>query len=114
MVPRSFHSLYSKIDKKFMNYPYIELDDKFYEILLPAFSIGNVNIPWGGGGYFRLFPYFLYKLGLRKINKLDESFVFYINPYELDSNLKNDNINSLIGTYGHKNTYKRIRPTYVY
>lgn len=43
------------------------------------------TLPVAGGGYFRLFPYSLTKWGLSKINKNNDPFVFYIHPWEVDS-----------------------------
>lgn len=42
------------------------------------------NIPAGGGGYFRFFPYFLTKRWLRSINGTGKPFVFYVHPWEVD------------------------------
>ena len=42
------------------------------------------NIPVGGGGYFRFFPYFAIARWLREINRQDRPFVFYIHPWEID------------------------------
>ncbi|MGL4594022.1 MAG: DUF3473 domain-containing protein, partial [Thermoguttaceae bacterium] len=42
------------------------------------------NIPTGGGGYFRFFPYCLTRLWLRRINAAGTPFVFYIHPWEID------------------------------
>lgn len=44
----------------------------------------SVRLPFAGGGYFRLFPYWLTKWGLRSINKASRNFVFYIHPWEID------------------------------
>jgi len=42
------------------------------------------NIPAGGGGYFRFFPYFITARWLQEINRLGKPFVFYIHPWEID------------------------------
>ena len=42
------------------------------------------NIPTGGGGYFRFFPYFMTARWLKEINRLEKPFVFYIHPWEVD------------------------------
>lgn len=42
------------------------------------------NIPTGGGGYFRFFPYFVTARWLRSINNQGRPFVFYIHPWEVD------------------------------
>jgi len=42
------------------------------------------NIPTGGGGYFRFFPYFITARWLREINRQGKPFVFYVHPWEID------------------------------
>jgi polysaccharide deacetylase family protein (PEP-CTERM system associated) len=44
------------------------------------------NIPIGGGGYFRFFPYFITARWLREVNTLGRPFVFYVHPWEIDPN----------------------------
>ncbi|RKY10258.1 MAG: polysaccharide deacetylase [Planctomycetota bacterium] len=41
------------------------------------------RIPFGGGGYFRLYPLWLTKYFLSKCNKDEEPCMFYIHPYEI-------------------------------
>ena len=41
------------------------------------------NIPTGGGGYFRIFPWGLTRRLLTRVNKT-RPFVFYIHPWEID------------------------------
>lgn len=42
------------------------------------------NIPTGGGGYFRLYPYVLTRSMLRSINAQGRPFTFYVHPWEID------------------------------
>lgn len=50
-------------------------------------KIARVNIPASGGGYFRIYPYYLTKYLLNSINKKDNRpFVFYLHPWEIDHN----------------------------
>jgi polysaccharide deacetylase family protein (PEP-CTERM system associated) len=43
------------------------------------------KLPVSGGGYFRLLPYWLTRLGLRKLNLgLGRPFIFYLHPWEVD------------------------------
>jgi polysaccharide deacetylase family protein (PEP-CTERM system associated) len=55
------------------------------EIPLPVLDIGLL-IPWAGGGYFRLFPYSLFKWGIKKIIRKYAYYHFFIHPWELDPN----------------------------
>lgn len=41
------------------------------------------RIPFGGGGYFRLYPLWLTKYFLSKWNKYGEPCMFYMHPYEI-------------------------------
>lgn len=45
------------------------------------------NIPIAGGFYLRFLPYFYLKYGLNKINKKNNSFIFYVHPKDLDPNM---------------------------
>jgi polysaccharide deacetylase family protein (PEP-CTERM system associated) len=41
-------------------------------------------LPWGGGGYFRLFPSAIFIMGIKAILKRDDAYLFYAHPWELD------------------------------
>ena len=57
---------------------------------LTEFPIGTarllgVNLPIGGGGYFRLSPYELTRRGIRYVNSHErQPVMFYVHPWELD------------------------------
>ena len=43
------------------------------------------NVPIGGGGYFRLAPYGLFRLGIERVNAAErQPVMFYLHPWELD------------------------------
>ena len=47
--------------------------------------LGAVNLPIGGGGYFRQFPYAVTRWGIDRVNRLERQPVtFYTHPWELD------------------------------
>lgn len=55
------------------------------EFPMSAASFLGVKVPVSGGGYFRIFPYWLTRAGLRRINtRTKRPFVFYLHPWELD------------------------------
>lgn len=112
IVPGSRHPLNSKIDLGNIYSPYIKLNNFFYEIPLPTYKIFNTGIPWGGGGYFRLYPYFLYKYGFQKLESVNKIPVFYIHPYEIEidhTNIKNNSdLIGLLRFYVNKGTYKKL------
>jgi polysaccharide deacetylase family protein (PEP-CTERM system associated) len=45
----------------------------------------NQNLPAGGGGYFRLLPYWVSRAWLRRVNEVDgKPCIFYFHPWEID------------------------------
>ena len=47
-------------------------------------SIGRMRIPFGGGGYLRLFPYPLVKRMSRAVLGEGRPVIFYVHPREID------------------------------
>ena len=46
---------------------------------------GALNLPVGGGGYFRILPYGWTHWGIARLNEVDhQSAVFYLHPWEID------------------------------
>jgi polysaccharide deacetylase family protein (PEP-CTERM system associated) len=55
------------------------------EIPASTVRIGSMNLPIGGGGYFRLLPYAWTRWGIRRVNDGErKSVVFYFHPWEID------------------------------
>jgi polysaccharide deacetylase family protein (PEP-CTERM system associated) len=76
-------------DRAAPRFPY-EIWRRGAESLL-EFPIGTVrlfgvNLPIGGGGYFRLAPGRLFEAGIRRVNVVDrQPVMFYFHPWELDA-----------------------------
>jgi len=51
--------------------------------MVPARLFG-AKVPVCGGGYFRIFPYWLTRAGLKQINGRGHTFPFYLHPWEID------------------------------
>jgi len=64
--------------------PLYALSSTFYEIPVSNLRIGKKIIPWGGGGYFRLLPSFLHRVGVKQILKQNKCYTFYMHPWEID------------------------------
>jgi polysaccharide deacetylase family protein (PEP-CTERM system associated) len=48
-------------------------------------ALGKVNLPMAGGAYFRLLPYFVFRSGVRRINRRDaQAALFLVHPWEVD------------------------------
>jgi polysaccharide deacetylase family protein (PEP-CTERM system associated) len=56
----------------------------FHEVSISCLTAGARRLPWGGGGYFRLMPYPLFRAGVRRILASGAPYVFYIHPWEID------------------------------
>jgi polysaccharide deacetylase family protein (PEP-CTERM system associated) len=55
------------------------------EFPIGTVRLGGVNLPIGGGGYFRLLPYGLVSSGIRRVNAREhQPVMFYLHPWELD------------------------------
>ena len=54
------------------------------EFPLSTAKIIKYRLPIAGGGYFRLYPYWLTKAGLTQINRQQKPFIFYLHPWEID------------------------------
>ena len=66
--------------------PYKPTDQSFLELPMTTLQIGAKAFPISGGGYFRLVPYWLYRLALSRFNQTERrSGIFYIHPWEIDN-----------------------------
>lgn len=57
---------------------------RLWEFPPPVWNTLGCRLPVGGGGYFRLYPYWLTRRALRQINEAGRPFSFYIHPWEVD------------------------------
>lgn len=67
--------------------PHQLITDEGYKLIEFPLSTKNIlgyRLPVAGGGYFRLFPYWLNRLCWKSINKQNKPFVFYLHPWEVD------------------------------
>ena len=56
----------------------------FYELPISNIRLGNRILPWGGGRYFRLTPFPLFKIGVEFILRQENAYLFYLHPWEID------------------------------
>lgn len=60
-------------------------DSDFLEMPVTTFEAFGKKFPCGGGGYFRLFPYPLWKKAMNRVNVKDQqACIFYFHPWEID------------------------------
>jgi polysaccharide deacetylase family protein (PEP-CTERM system associated) len=81
IFPISHHDLYGL--SGYPRFPF-RLKNGLLEIPPSTINIMGRNIPLGGGGYFRLYPYVLTKWGIRRINGEGHPAMIYFHPWELD------------------------------
>jgi polysaccharide deacetylase family protein (PEP-CTERM system associated) len=59
-------------------------DRWIWEIPLSVERVGFLNVPFGGGGYLRLFPMFLTKYFFRRLLRVGRPAIVYVHPWEID------------------------------
>jgi len=66
-------------------FPYTHTSCHIREYPITTVRVASRNLPVGGGGYFRLFPYWFTRFFLNRINQREnQPFIFYIHPWEID------------------------------
>lgn len=63
----------------------IQLSPNFYELPVTnlKLKIKNLQFPIGGGGYFRLIPFPVFRYGVQRIIA-KKDYLFYMHPWEID------------------------------
>ena len=90
----------------------IIIEKGFYELPISNLKIAGRIVPWGGGGYFRVLPYWLYKHGVKYNLNAAGTHLFYIHPWEIDDQQprvsKSKSLAVLRHYVGLGKTYSRI------
>jgi polysaccharide deacetylase family protein (PEP-CTERM system associated) len=73
-----------------------------------TFKLMSYSLPVAGGGYFRLYPYWLTRYFYTSLNKQSKSFAFYLHPWEIDPNQPRVKT-SLFSTFRHYNNLNKCR-----
>ncbi|MGQ0428419.1 MAG: XrtA system polysaccharide deacetylase [Gammaproteobacteria bacterium] len=77
------HDLYGIPDAP--RFPWRPGSGRMLEVPITTVEVFGRRLPCGGGGYFRLLPYRLFRAGLRRVNEHDrQPGVFYCHPWEID------------------------------
>jgi polysaccharide deacetylase family protein (PEP-CTERM system associated) len=80
VYPIGMHDVYGISD--FEDTPF-KMNNGLIELPMSTVKFFNKSIPFGGGGYFRIFPFFLTKLFLKNSNAHNRPMNFYLHPYEI-------------------------------
>lgn len=111
--PFSMHKRYGKLSVNAQPNEPFQFLNGLIEIPISTLRYFGINFPWGGGAYFRLIPYPIFKLGIKRIQKKNNIYVFYFHPWEIDFSqprIKNLKLNYKIRHYGGlKLAYNKIQ-----
>ena len=86
-------------------------DRKIIEFPLSIVKLAGIKIPVAGGAYLRLFPAWLLRLAIKKINKEKRPAIIYVHPwetYEKTPRIKLPFPHSQITYYGIGSSLKKI------
>jgi polysaccharide deacetylase family protein (PEP-CTERM system associated) len=76
------HDLYGAPDAP--RFPY-QARPGLWELPMTTIRARGHNLPCSGGGFFRLLPYPVFRLGLRRFNQVEaQPGLFYLHPWEID------------------------------
>lgn len=80
---------------------------QLWELPGTTVRVGGQNLPLGGGGYFRLLPYWWTRRGIRHLNTVeDQPAVFYLHPWEVDPEQPRLNVGRLTRLRHYRNLDK--------
>lgn len=100
------HDMYGIPDAP--RFPYKLPDHDMMEYPISTALFLGRNIPVSGGGYFRLFPYWLTKAALRSINNNEgRPFIFYLHPWEVDPGQPRFTHASALSRFRHYNNLQK-------
>ena len=87
MIQSNANEYYNCMDiNKFISIDdYVYYCNGLYEFETPTFNFFNKKIPFAGGGFFRLIPYWFYKYIFNRTAINKEIFMIFVHPYELSN-----------------------------
>lgn len=79
------HPLYGTLDMGGFSeqIPNVFRSEDFFEFQLSTLPLAGFNVPVSGGGYIRIFPWFLMDKLIRNYLRHNEIYILYIHPFEL-------------------------------
>lgn len=79
------HDLYGMPDAPRFRYAPLAAHPDFKEIPITTLRFGQKNLPCGGGGFFRFYPYAISKWAFQRVNGQEQQAgIFYFHPWEID------------------------------
>lgn len=103
------HDLYGMPDAP--RFPYKPLGEGLLEIPITTVEVAGRRLSCGGGGFFRLWPYPLFRACVRRVNDVDrQSAVFYMHPWEVDPSQPRIRDAPLRSRFRHYLNLRRVVP----
>jgi polysaccharide deacetylase family protein (PEP-CTERM system associated) len=94
------HDIYGMPDAPRL--PYRPQNGALLEIPMTAARIFGRNLPCSGGGWFRLLPYGIFRLGLRRFHREHGTpAMFYTHPWEFDPGQPRLPVRSRLSRFRH-------------
>ena len=63
-----------------------KLDNGLWEFPAATMEMAGLELPFGGGGYFRLYPFIVTRWATHRLNGAGRPAMIYLHPWELDPN----------------------------
>ncbi|MBC2695115.1 MAG: DUF3473 domain-containing protein [Desulfobacteraceae bacterium] len=97
------HSRYGKVNlnKNRRKGIAFQISDTFCELPISNIKLWNRIFPFGGGAYFRLIPYFLFRMGVKSILNSEKTYLLYLHPWEIDPEQPRVNSASIFFKFRH-------------
>ncbi|MGE3396239.1 MAG: XrtA system polysaccharide deacetylase [Sphingomonas sp.] len=80
------------------------------ELPVTTIEIGARRMAAGGGGFFRLLPYFVSDLAVRRVNREARPAIFYFHPWEIDPDQPRVPHASMRSKFRHYTNLEAMRP----
>lgn len=84
LYPAIHHDNYGRLTGTDDRKPIERLPNGLLEVKLSSLRLFKAYLPWSGGGWFRLYPYPVFKCGAKRILRNQGIFLFFIHPWEVD------------------------------
>lgn len=81
---------------------------RLVEFPISVLRYAGAKFPVAGGGYFRLFPYRFTRWALRRLNRQQQEFVFYVHPWEVDPEQPRVRAASAVSRFRHYLNLDRV------
>lgn len=80
------------------------------ELPVTTLELGRRRMAAGGGGFFRLLPYFVSNLAVRRVNREAKPAIFYFHPWEIDPEQPRVPDAPMRSTFRHYTNLEAMRP----